>query len=158
MKIILLIALIVVAATCQWVPPHGAGKGYRWDSCGTRYDRLRTNALTFSTSNGYKAGSVAHLHAEGPTMLHVPLKAGAWQVRLYELGDAHPMFTTFGDVMKAVKFDDPEAPTAYKFDAEWTMPPSKTKTGEFIASMIVQDQQHALYSCWEVNYNYTTIN
>merc|ERR1711907_840697 len=40
------------------------------------------------------------------TNLHVPLETGAWQVRIYELGEAKSTATSVGDLMKALKFDD----------------------------------------------------
>lgn len=36
----------------------------------------------------------------------MPFLTGAWQVRVYELGEAHSIYTTFGDLTKALVIVD----------------------------------------------------
>jgi hypothetical protein len=37
----------------------------------------------------------------------MPFVTGAWQIRVYELGEAKSIYTTFGDLTSALKFLDP---------------------------------------------------
>jgi hypothetical protein len=106
---------------------------YTWDSCGTRYDRLVTQSLTFTATPGMTAGAQGTIVTkvrfaaqravrawmrvprawmrvpracarvlQGITDLHVPLVTGAWQIRVYELGQAHSIYNTFGDLTTGV--------------------------------------------------------
>lgn len=126
---------------------------YKWDSCGTRYDRLVTKTLSFTATPGLEAGATATVHTTGTTMLHAPLLAGAWQVRIYELGFAHPIATSFGGLGQALHFTDP-LNTTYEFTASFPLPTPKGPDHTFTASLISQDQQHAIYNCLEITFSY----
>lgn len=123
-----------------------------WDSCGTRNDRLKTTSLTFSATPGLRAGATAHIHTTGTTMLHAPLVSGAWQIRIYEEGHAHPVATSFGDLLDALHFTN-SRDIAYTMDVSYTLPRATT-TGNYTVSLMATDQQHAVYSCIEVRYMY----
>merc|ERR1712072_825300 len=110
--------------------------GYTWDSCGTKLDRLKTNKL--SVAGSLTAGSKVTVTASGATDLHAPLTSGAWQVRIYELGVAKSIHTEFGDLMKALKFDDPKN-TPFTVTASFTLP-KKQASGKFSANLVATDQ------------------
>lgn len=99
-------SVIAVALLCALLP--SVAFGYKWTSCGTRYDRLKTETLSFTASPGLEAGATATITTTGSTDLHVPFVTGAWQLRVYELGFAHDIYTTFGDLSTALKFTDPK--------------------------------------------------
>merc|ERR1711939_471254 len=87
-----------------------ASAGYTWDSCGVKYDRLSTKTL--KVAGDLTAGSKVTVTASGATNLHVPLTSGAWQVRIYELGEAKN--TTF---TVSVSFTLPKKMASGEFDA-----------------------------------------
>lgn len=126
---------------------------YKWESCGTRYDRLKVSTLSFSGSPGVQAGANATIHITGTTDLHAPLVSGAWQVRIYELGFSHAIATSFGDLSDALHFTDPKA-TAYEMTVTFPLPAPKGPDQVFTASLTSQDQQHAVYECIEIMYSY----
>merc|ERR1711907_862073 len=99
MKLLLLVCVASLALS----------SAHTWDSCGTKLDRLKTTKL--SVAGSMTAGSKVTVTASGTTDLHVPLDSGAWQVRVYEMGVAKSTHTEFGDLMKALKFDDPKNTT-----------------------------------------------
>lgn len=140
-------ALLACASTASAVTPH-----FDWDSCGTRYDRLKTSSLTFDVTPGLEAGATGHIHTEGTTDLHVPLEAGAWEIRVYEIGEAHPVYNTFGDLLDALHFTDPKN-TTYEMDVSYTLPAAKHE-GNFTVSLMATDQSHGLYNCIELRYMY----
>merc|ERR1719473_1132438 len=125
---------------------------YTWDSCGTRLDRLKTQKV--SVAGSLTAGSKVTVTASGTTDLHVPLDSGAWQVRIYELGVAKETHTEFGDLMKALKFDD-DKNTTFTISVEFTLP-KKQASGEFDANLVAIDQAKADYMCLDIKYNYTS--
>merc|ERR1712054_131800 len=130
-----------------------ASAGYSWDSCGTKLDRLKTSKLT--VDGKLEAGSKVTVTASGATDLHVPLDSGAWQVRVYETGVAKETHTEFGDLMKALKFDD-DKNTTFTVKVSFTLP-KKMASGEFDANLVAVDQAKADYMCLDVKYNYTEV-
>merc|ERR1711970_1270122 len=123
---------------------------FTWDSCGFRTDRLLTKKVAVSSS--YKAGSSMTVTASGVTNLHVPLETGAWQVRIYETGEAKSTSTAVGDLMKALKFDDAKNTT---FTVKVTFPlPKKMASGKFSANLVAVDQAKADYMCLDIKYSY----
>merc|ERR1711907_481248 len=87
------------------------------------------------------------------TNLHVPLETGAWQVRIYELGEAKSTATSVGDLMKALKFDDAKNTT---FTLKVSFPlPKKMASGKFSANLVAVDQAKANYMCLDIKYSYT---
>jgi len=131
-----------------------AAMAWSWDSCGTRYDRLKTKTLDFTASPGLVAGATATITITGSTDLHVDLEAGAWQVRVYEIGKAHPIYTTFGDLLTALHFDD-RLNTTYTMTVSFTLP-APVAANNFTISLISSDQQHATYNCLEITYQLGT--
>merc|ERR1711907_732830 len=130
-----------------------ASAGYTWDSCGVKYDRLATK--TVDVAGSLTAGSKVSVTASGDTNLHVPLESGAWQVRVYENGVAKETHTEFGDLMKALKFDD-DKNTTFTVKVSFTLP-KKMASGEFDANLVAVDQAKADYMCLDVKYNYTEV-
>jgi predicted ATP-dependent Lon-type protease len=126
---------------------------YSWDSCGTQNDRLFTTNL--NVKGAINAGNNITVIATGSTSLHSKLSTGAWQVRVYELGKAHSIYTTFGDLATAVTFDDPANPTSFSLDVTFNLPKA-TSSGIFTASITGTDQDKASYFCLEVKYNYSS--
>merc|ERR1711970_420390 len=123
---------------------------FTWDSCGFRTDRLLTKKVAVSSS--YKAGSSMTVTASGVTNLHVPLETGAWQVRIYETGEAKSTSTAVGDLMKALKFDDAKNTT---FTVKVSFPlPKKLASGKFSANLVAVDQAKADYMCLDLKYSY----
>merc|ERR1711981_1349529 len=107
-----------------------------WKSCGTRMDRLATTKLTVAGS--LTAGSKVTVTASGNTDLHVPLETGAWQVRIYETGEAKSTSTAVGDLMKSLTFDDAKNTT---FTVKVSFPlPKKMASGKFSANLVAVDQ------------------
>jgi len=145
MKVVLALALVCLLAPSAFA--------YKWTSCGTRYDRLKTQTLSFTASPGFQAGAVATIHTTGSTDLHVPFVTGAWQVRIYELGFAHSIDTAFGNLADALKFTDPKN-TTYEFTASFTLPAAMGSSTNFTASLISTDQSKATYNCLELQYTY----
>merc|ERR1711998_785933 len=127
-----------------------ASAGYSWDSCGTKLDRLKTSKLT--VDGKLEAGSKVTVTASGATDLHVPLDSGAWQVRVYETGVAKETHTEFGDLMKALKFDD-DKNTTFTVSVSFTLP-AKQASGEFDANLVAVDQAKADYMCLDIKYKY----
>merc|ERR1711998_745788 len=130
-----------------------ASAGYTWDSCGVKYDRLSTKTL--KVAGDLTAGSKVTVTASGATNLHVPLTSGAWQVRIYELGEAKETHTEFGDLMDALKFDDAKN-TTFTVSVSFTLP-KKMASGEFDANLVAIDQAKADYMCLDIKYNYTEV-
>merc|ERR1711977_583338 len=130
-----------------------ASASFKWDSCGTKNDRLKTTKV--SVSGAFAAGSKVTVTASGNTDLHVPLDTGAWQVRIYELGVAKETHTEFGDLMKALKFDD-DKNTTFTITTSFTLP-KKQASGEFDANLVAVDQAKADYMCLDVKYNYSEV-
>merc|ERR1711907_499647 len=123
---------------------------FTWDSCGFRTDRLLTKNVAVSSS--YKAGDTMTVTASGITNLHVPLETGAWQVRIYELGEAKSTATSVGDLTKALKFDDAKNTT---FTLKVSFPlPKKMASGKFSANLAAVDQAKADYMCLDIKYSY----
>lgn len=129
---------------------------FTWDNCGSRFDRLIVKDVDFFVNGDLAAGNVATIRATGATYLHAPLNSGAWQVRIYEIGLAKPIYTTFGNLLDALKFTDPKD-TTFEMTVNFTLPASQSSTGQFIASLEATDQQHAVYTCLEVKYNYPKV-
>lgn len=147
--------IVAFALVCALLP--SVALSYSWSNCGTRNDRLQTQTLSFSANPGLEAGATATIHTTGATDLHVPLITGAWQVRIYELGFAHPIYTTFGNLADALTFTDAKN-TTYSFTVSFKLPAAKNaSTSTFTASLISTDQQHATYNCLEVNYKYSSV-
>merc|ERR1711959_620036 len=120
------------------------------DSCGFRTDRLLTKKV--AVASDYKAGGSMTVTASGITNLHVPLETGAWQVRIYELGEAKSTSTSVGDPMKALKFDDAKNTT---FTLKVSFPlPKKIASGKFSANLVAVDQAKADYMCLDIKYSY----
>jgi len=130
----------------------GASAAYTWDSCGTRLDRLKTQKV--SVAGDLKAGSKVSVTATGTTDLHVPLDSGAWQVRIYETGEAKSTHTEVGDLMSALKFLDAKN-TTFEMKVSFTLP-AKKASGEFSANVVAVDQAKADYLCLDVKYDYAT--
>merc|ERR1711935_203654 len=126
------------------------GAGYTWDSCGTRLDRLKTAKL--SVAGSLTAGSKVTVTASGTTDLHVPLETGAWQVRVYEDGEAHSIHSEVGDLMQALKFDDAKN-TTFTVTVSFTLP-AKQASGKFDANLVATDQAKSDYMCLDVKYAY----
>merc|ERR1719272_546116 len=124
------------------------GAGYTWDSCGTRLDRLKTAKL--SVAGSLTAGSKVTVTASGTTDLHVPLETGAWQVRVYEDGEAHSIHSEVGDLMQALKFDDAKN-TTFTVTVSFTLP-AKQASGKFNANLVATDQSKSDYMCLDVKY------
>jgi len=137
-----LILLSALALTAQ--------AAFTWDSCGTKLDRLKTSKL--SVAGSLSAGSKVTVTASGATDLHVPLTTGAWQVRIYETGVAKSTHTEVGDLMKALKFDDPKN-TTFTMTVSFTLP-AKQASGKFDANLVAVDQSKADYLCLDVKYAY----
>jgi len=113
-------------------------------------DRLLTKNVAVSSS--YKAGDTMTVTASGITNLHVPLETGAWQVRIYELGEAKSTATSVGDLMKSLKFDDAKNTT---FTLKVSFPlPKKMASGKFSANLAAVDQAKADYMCLDIKYSY----
>lgn len=120
-----------------------------WASCGTQYDRLKTNQLDLT--GDLKAGATVTIVASGETQLHELLVSGSWQIRVYEMGQAHEVYTTFGDLTTAIKFNDPVAPTSFAMKVSFVLPAPST-TGRFTASLTGTDQAKATYFCLHITY------
>jgi len=140
MKLLVLACLVATASAA-----------YKWDSCGTKLDRLKTQKL--SVAGSLEAGSKVTVTASGITDLHVPLETGAWQVRIYEDGEAHETHTEFGDLMKVLKFDD-KLNTTFTMTVSFTLP-AKKASGKFNANIVAIDQSKADYLCLDVKYAYS---
>merc|ERR1712159_50975 len=131
------------------VAPTG---GFKWDSCGTKNDRLKTTNV--NVKGAFAAGSKVTVTASGNTNLHAPLNSGAWQVRIYENGVAKSTHTEFGDLMKVIKFNDPAKPTSFTMSVSFTLP-AKQASGDFDANIVAVDQAKANYLCLDVDYKYS---
>jgi len=127
-----------------------AEAAYTWDSCGTRLDRLKTTKL--SVAGSLTAGSKVTVTLSGDTNLHVPLESGAWQVRIWETGEAKSTHTEVGDLMKALKFDD-DKNTTFTITVSFTLP-KKEASGSFSANLVAVDQAKADYMCIDIKYKY----
>merc|ERR1712159_930481 len=139
MKCLMMIACLVASASA-----------FTWDSCGFRTDRLLTKKVEMTGT--VAAGQTVHVTASGMTNLHVPLETGAWQVRIYELGEAKSTATSVGDLMKALKFDDAKNTT---FTLKVSFPlPKKMASGKFSANLVAVDQAKANYMCLDIKYSY----
>ena len=117
------------------------------------YDRLLTKTVDFVAKPDQRAGAEGTIHTTGATDLHVPLDTGAWQVRVYELGQAHSIYTATGNLLDALHFTDP-LNTTYEmtvhFDLPKEVPGSKNN---FTATFSAVDQSHGQYFCLDVNYD-----
>ena len=91
------VSVSVVCTLVLWaVALVSATDPFRWDSCGTKDDRLRTTALTMSSPDGkWGKGELASIDAKGDCNLNGPLKSGSWAINVYELGNAHPVDVQF---------------------------------------------------------------
>merc|ERR1712159_803481 len=127
-----------------------ASASFKWDSCGTKNDRLKTTKV--NVEGAFAAGSKVTVTASGNTDLHVPLTTGAWQVRIYETGVAKSTHTEFGDLMKALKFDDAKN-TTFTLKVSFTLP-KKQASGKFDANLVATDQAKSDYMCLDVKYAY----
>lgn len=127
--------------------------GWSWANCGTRYDRLIISTLDFSADPGLQAGAEGTITITGTTDLHVPLITGAWQIRLYELGQAHQLnYTDFGDLTSALHFTDP-LNTTFVMNVGFTLQPIIAGSGNnFTAALSADDQAKGEYLCAEINY------
>jgi hypothetical protein len=105
------------------VSDEPADEDTQWESCGTQYDRLKSD--TVKMTGELNAGATATITATGATDLHVALDTGAWQVKIYELGQAHAVSTAFGDLTKALVFDNPAAPKAFTLTVDFPIPRDK---------------------------------
>merc|ERR1711959_104836 len=130
-----------------------ASASFKWDSCGTKNDRLKTTKV--SVDGAFAAGSKVTVTASGNTDLHVPLTTGAWQVRIYELGVSKSTHSEVGDLMKALKFDDPKN-TTFTVTVSFTLP-AKQASGTFTANLVATDQAKADYMCLDVKYSYAKL-
>lgn len=150
----LALAAFAPAQASASASPDGADVSppFSWDSCGTRYDRLKTDKLTFDVTPGLQAGATGRIHTEGTADLHAPLDAGAWQIRVYETSEPHAIYNTFGDLTKALHWSDAKH-TAYTMDVSYTLPAAQG-SGNFTVSLISTDQSHATYNCLELHYVY----
>ena len=145
-----ILALLVTVAVSTAAPL------FRWDSCGSKDDRLYTTQLNMSTPEGaWGKGYKATVKGSGDSNLHGPLLSGSWSLRIYELGLSHPIQTDTGDLLKAVAFLD-EKNTTYALNFDFVMPPSHV-SGNFQGSLEAQDDQHASYFCLDLFFNYTEI-
>jgi len=140
MRVLCLLVLLAVST-----------QAYKWKDCGVRYDRLHTTKLDVAGS--MTSGSKVTVTASGTTNLHAPLTSGAWQVRIWETGVAKSTHTEFGDLMKAIKFNDPSKPTSFTLSVSFTLP-AKQKSGVFDANLVALDQDKANYMCLDVDYSY----
>lgn len=59
-----------VVTSCPAFAPL-AVSAYTWDSCGTRYDRLKTDSLTFTAYPGFTAGSRGTIKTKARCPLHI---------------------------------------------------------------------------------------
>jgi len=141
MKLLFAFAVLFVSANA-----------YTWKDCGVRYDRLHTTKLDVKGSPS--AGSKVTVTASGSTNLHAPLTSGAWQVRIWETGVAKSTHTEVGDLMKAIKFNDPAKPTSFTLTVSFTLP-AKQASGVFDANLVAVDQSKANYMCLDVDYKYS---
>merc|ERR1712153_215989 len=82
--------------------------------------------------------------------LHVPLETGAWQVRVYEDGEARSVHSEVGDLMQALKFDDAKN-TTFTVTVSFTLP-AKQASGKFNANLVAADQSKSDYMCLDVKY------
>eukprot|EP00656_Telonema_subtile_P010229 TRINITY_DN148_c0_g1_i2.p1 TRINITY_DN148_c0_g1~~TRINITY_DN148_c0_g1_i2.p1 ORF type:complete len:352 (+),score=113.53 TRINITY_DN148_c0_g1_i2:141-1196(+) len=142
MKLLLLASILALANAT-----------YTWDSCGTKLDRLLTTKL--SVDGSLTAGSKVTVSASGNTDLHVPFTSGAWQVRVYEDGEAHETHTEVGDLATALKFDDVKN-TTFTMTVSFTLP-AKQASGKFNANLVATDQSKADYLCLDVKYAYAEV-
>lgn len=123
--------------------------GYQWNSCGTATDRLVTKNL--NVQGHISAMQNITVVATGGTNLHQPLISGSWQVWIYELGLPHSVATDFGDLVSAVVFDNPDAPTSFTLTVRIQVP-QKEATGQFTANLVGVDQAKAEYFCLDLAY------
>lgn len=137
----------------SWLFIVGVAFGWSWANCGTRYDRLIISTLDFSADPGLQAGAEGTITITGTTDLHVPLITGAWQIRLYELGQAHQLnYTDFGDLTSALHFTDP-LNTTFVMNVGFTLQPIIAGSGNnFTAALSADDQAKGEYLCAEINY------
>jgi len=143
--------LCLVASASAFPSPISSPEAYTWKSCGTKLDRLFTKKV--SVAGSLTAGSKVTVTASGSTDLHVPLDTGAWQVRIYELGEAKSTHTEVGDLMKALEFTDAKN-TTFKMTASFTLP-KKLASGKFDANLVAIDQAKADYLCLDIEYSYS---
>merc|ERR1712216_80097 len=61
--------------------------------------------------------------------------------------------TSTGDLMKALKFNNPSNPTTFTFSLGFALP-KKQSTGKFTASIVGTDQTKSEYFCLEVSFAY----
>ena len=82
---------------------------------------------------------------------------GAWSVRVYEEGFAHPVGDFYGDFSKVLSFPDAKN-TTFKIDGVQFMLPNlgSTSSNIFQISFTAQDFQHATYFCVDIYYNLDT--
>jgi hypothetical protein len=130
-----------------------AVNAFKWDSCGTKLDRLKTDKVTESGS--IAAGSKVTVTASGTTDLHAPLESGAWQVRVYETGVPKETHTEVGDLMKALKFTDAKN-TTFSMTVTFTLP-AKKASGEFNANIVATDQAKSDYLCLDFKYSFSAV-
>ena len=92
-----------------------------------------------------------HTYEDGPFM------GGAWSVRVYEEGFAHPVGDFYGDFSKVLSFPDAKN-TTFKIDGVQFMLPNlgSTSSNVFQISFTAQDFQHATYFCVDIYYNLDT--
>jgi hypothetical protein len=72
---------------------------------------------------------------------------------VYETGVAKETHTEFGDLMKALKFDDPKN-TTFAVTVSFTLP-AKQASGDFSANLVAVDQAKADYMCLDIKYAYS---
>lgn len=143
-------AAALLAATLA--SPAAAGVS-SWDTkCGSRFDRLLTSKLSFTTEEGgLEAGKRVTLDASGATNLHGPFMGGSWSVRVYEEGSAHPVGDYFGDLAAVLSFPDAKNTTFAIKGVSFVLPP-KQYTGKFQAAFTAQDFAKDAYFCDDVFY------
>jgi len=142
MRVLFVVVLLIVSCSA-----------YSWGSCGTNFDRLKTTKL--SVAGSIAGASKVTITASGNTDLHVPLESGAWQVRITEKGRGHPSSTDSGNLMKALKFDDPNN-TTFTVAVSLYLP-LKQASGEFDAIFFATDQANTNYMCLDIKYDYSSV-
>ena len=100
-----------------------------------------------------KAGASASLSASGNTNLHGALTSGAWQVRIYEDGIPKETSTSVGDLLKALKFNNPASPTTFTLALDFALPKQQS-TGKFMANIVATDQAKSEYLCLSFPFSY----
>lgn len=126
----------------------------KWDTtCGSKFDRIVTQKLTFAGHDAGKlvGGQGVTLDTSGTTNLHGPFSGGSWSVRVYEEGSAHPVGDFFGDLAKVLAFPDKKNTTFDIKGVEFALP-KKQFSGKFQASFTAQDFEKSSYFCVDVFY------